>query len=78
MSQGKQNMEKGTPAYHKTGGLLEERTLPEYEPFALTCLDIMDGVTVNTLINKKDETKVYPLLLVCQDTEAVHTEVAHG
>ena len=78
MSHGKQNMEKGTPAYLKTGGLLEERTLPEDEPFVSTCLDIMNGVTVSTIINKKGETEVYPLLLVCQDTGAVHTEVAHG
>ena len=61
-----------------TGGLLEERTLPENEPFAPTCLDIMDGVTVSTMINKMGETEVYPLLLVCQDTGAVHTEVAYG
>ena len=66
--QGERNKEEGDPVYLKTAGLLEERTLPGNEPFASTCLDIMDGVTVSAMVNNRGETEVYPLLLVCQDT----------
>ena len=64
---------KGALLYLKTDGLLEEQTLP----FTTNCLDFMDSVTVKAMLNKRAKTEVYPLLLVCQDTEAVHTQVAH-
>ena len=33
---------------------------------------------MKALVNKRAEMKVYPLLLVCQSTGAVHTQVAHA
>ena len=68
---------KGALRYLKTGGLLEEQTLPGNKPFTMTCLDFMDSVTVKAMVNKRAKTEVYPLLLVCQDTGAVHTQVAY-
>ena len=38
----------------------------------------MDGVNVKAMVDKRAEAEVYPLLLVCQDTGAVHPEVAYG
>ena len=37
----------------------------------------MDGVTVKAMENKKRRAEVCPLLLVCQDTGAIHTQVAY-
>ena len=37
----------------------------------------MDSVTVKALVNKRAKMKLYPLLLVCQATGALHTQVAH-
>ena len=36
----------------------------------------MENVTVKTLVNKKAKMRVYPLILVCQATGAVHDQVA--
>ena len=66
------NKEEGALLYLRTSGLLEERTWSGGKSFATTCLDLMDRVTV------KAKTEVYPLLTVCQDTGAVHTQVAYG
>ena len=35
------------------------------------------GMTVKAMVNKRARMKVYPLILVCQATGAVHTQVAH-
>ena len=32
---------------------------------------------MQAMVNKRAKTKVYPLLLVCQDTGAVHTQVVY-
>ena len=64
---------KGALKYLKTGGLLEERTLPGGKPFTKTCLEF-----IGQLDREGDgEQEVCPLLLVCQDTGAVHTQVAY-
>ena len=38
----------------------------------------MDSVTVKAMENKRAKTEVCPLLLVCQDTGAVYTQVAYN
>ena len=68
---------KGVLKHHQRGGLPEERTLPGSKPFAATCLEFMDSVTVKAMVNKRAKTEVYPLILVCQDTGAVYTQVAY-
>ena len=61
----------------KTGSLLDEQTLPGTKPFATTCINFMDSVTVNATGSKRTTTEVCPLLIVCQDTGAVYTQVAY-
>ena len=53
----------------------EKRTLPGGESFSTICLEFMDGVTVKAMENKKGRAEVCPLLLVCQDTGAIHTQL---
>ena len=47
------------------------------KPFTFICLDFMGPICVKAMVNKRALMKVYPLLLVCQATGALHTEVAH-
>ena len=57
-------------------GSFEELILPGGKSFKTTCLDFMDSVTVKAMENNRAKAEVCPLLLVCQDTGAVHTQVA--
>ena len=59
------------------GDLAVEQILPGCKPFKAICLDFMGSVTVQAMVNKRARMKVYPLILVCQATGAVHTQVAH-
>ena len=68
---------RGTLTYLKTGGLLNERTLLGTKPFATTCIDFMDSVTVRETGSKRTTTEVCPMLIVCQDMGAVYTQVAY-
>ena len=46
-------------------------------PWAAVCLDLLGPLTVKAMVNKKSWMKVWPLLLVCQVSSAVHLEVMH-
>ena len=61
----------------KIDGSFEERTLPGGKSFTTTCLDFMDSVTVKAIENKRAKAEFCPLLLVCQDTGAMYTQVAY-
>ena len=62
--------------HHQTGGLPEDRTLPGSKPFTV-CLEFMESVTVKLMVNERAKMEVYPLILVCQVTGAVHAQVAY-
>ena len=65
--------ESQTTVNKLAGDLPEERVNIGMKPFTFVCLDFIEPI----LVNKRAPMKVYPLLLVCQATGALHTEVAH-
>ena len=42
-------------------------------PFTYICLDLMGPVEVPAMVNYRAKMKVWPLVIVCQSTGAVHT-----
>ena len=48
------------------------------KPFMYICLDFLGLTLVNSMTNKQATMKVWPLLMVCQSTGAVHMEVSHN
>ena len=66
---------RGVLEHHQKSCLPKEQTLSGSKPFATTGLGFMDGV--KALVGERIEMRVYPLLLVCQSTGALHTQVAH-
>ena len=59
------------------GDLPVERVAVGSKPFTYVCLDFMGPVDCKSMVNSRAHMKVYPLLIVCQATGALHTEVAH-
>ena len=59
------------------GDLPAERVAVGSKPFTYVCLDFMGPVDCKSMVNSRAHMKVYPLLIVCQSTGALHTEVAH-
>ena len=47
-------------------------------PWAAVCLDLLGPLTVKAMVNKRSCMKVWPLLLVCQVSSAMHLEVMHN
>ena len=61
----------------KNDGTIEEQTLPGCKSFSKICLEFLDSVTVKVMEKERGRAEVCPLLLVCQDTGAIHTQVAY-
>ena len=59
------------------GDLLIERCNPGTRPFTAICLNLLGPITVHAMINKQSSMKTWLLLMVCQATGAVHTELMH-
>ena len=57
------------------GDQLEEHIDAGTRPFSTVSLDLMDPVDCK--VNKRNHMKVYPMVFACQETGAVHAEVAH-
>ena len=62
----------------RMGDLPEERLDVGGKPFTFISLDLMGPVFVKAMVNKRTQMKVYPMVLVCQATGALHTEVVHA
>ena len=60
------------------GDLPAERVAVGAKPFTYVCLDFMGPFDCKSMVNSRAHMKVYPLLVVCQATGALHTEVAHN
>ena len=69
---------KGLLREQRMGALPEERLAVGTPPFTALCLDFMGPILVKDMVNKRSSLKAYPILLVCQATGALHTEVAHN
>ena len=61
----------------RMGNLPDERISPGTPPFTAICLDLLGPVTVKAMVNKRATMKVWPILMVCQGTGAVHTQLCH-
>ena len=48
------------------------------KPFHSVSLDLLGPILVKSMVNKRAGMKVWPLLIVCQATGAVHCEVMHS
>ena len=59
------------------GDLPIERCNPGTRPFTAICLNLLGPITVHAMINKQSSMKTWLLLMVCQATGAVHTELMH-
>ena len=60
------------------GALPEERCELGAKPFTAICLDLLGPIVVKAMTNKRANMKVWPILLVCQATGAMHMEVMHN
>ena len=69
---------KGLLREQRMGALPVERLAVGTPPFTAVCLDFMGPILVRDMVNKRSSLKAYPILLVCQATGALHTEVAHN
>jgi hypothetical protein len=62
----------------RMGDLPKERVSPGTPPFTAVCLDLLGPVTVKDMVTKRTTMKVWPILMVCQGTGAVHTQLCHN
>jgi hypothetical protein len=67
---------RGVLQQQQMGFLPEERLAIGTRPFSNVCLDFLGPTLVKAMVNKRAQMKVWPLLIVCQATGALHTEVA--
>ena len=70
-------MERAKLLKQRMGQLLEERVMIGSLPWTAVCLDLLGLVTVKAMVNKRSWMKVWPLLLMCQMSGAIHLEVMH-
>ena len=63
---------------NKIDGSMEEQTLPGGKSFTATGLEFMDSVTMKPMKNGRAKAEVCPLIMVCLDTGAVHTQVVYN
>ena len=57
--------------------LPEERCVPGSPPWSSICLDLAGPMQVKAMVSSKAKMKVWPLLMVCQGTGAVHIQLMH-
>ena len=59
------------------GGSPEIRIPPRGKTLIIVRLDFLESVTIKSPVSKKAKTEVFPLILVCQATGVVRTQVAY-
>ena len=60
------------------GDLPIECCNPGTRPFVSVCLDLLGPISVRSMVNKRATMKTWPILMVCQATGAVHTELMNN
>ena len=62
----------------KSVGSIEEQILPGGSSFTATGLEFMDSVTVKPMEDGRAKAEVCPMIMVCLDTGAMHTQVVYN
>ena len=71
-------MKKKVMIEQRMGDLPEDRFAVGSKPFTWVSLDLMGPTLVKGMVNGRMSMKVWPLVIVCRSTGAVHTQLMHN
>ena len=71
-------VKKGKMQEQRMGNVPEDRLEMGSAPFTWVSLDLMGPVLVKSMVKSRASMKVWPLLLVCRSTGALHTQLMHN